>query len=57
MGSTAGGEDLVEVEADGAAELEPGELAALPPVEDRARLEADRLAELAGSEQFAVHDP
>jgi hypothetical protein len=39
---------FLEVEADGAAELEAGELAALPLVEDRRRLKTEVVAELAG---------
>src|SRR5206468_11524077 len=48
-------EDLVEVEANGAAELVAGELAALPLVENRRRLEAETLGELAGGQEAVAH--
>jgi hypothetical protein len=50
-------EDLVWVEADGAAHLVAGEFARLPLVEDRPRHQAEELAELAGSDEPLGHVP
>jgi len=50
-------EDLVWVEADGAADLVAGEFAGFPLVEDRPRRQAEELAELAGGDEPLGHDP
>ena len=47
--------DLGDPEAEPAADSEPGDLAALEPVDDRARCEAEELAELAGGEEAFTH--
>jgi hypothetical protein len=48
-------EDLVWVEADGAADLVAGEFAGLPLVEDRPRRQAEEFTELAAGDEPLGH--